>query len=114
MNHLNLVVEEGNLTRDPELNWTKRDRPICSFSIAVDKFFRMGEETKKETYFFDVETWDDLAEICKRIGHKGRGCRVTGELKQERWNAPDGALRSKIIIVANKVEFRPEKRNETK
>jgi single-strand DNA-binding protein len=112
MNHYNLTVQEGNITRDPELNRTKRGRAVCSFSIAVDRYFRIGGEKKRETSFFDVEAWDDVAELCARIGHKGRCCRITGKLKQEKWNAQDGSLRSKVIIIAADVEFGPEKKDE--
>ena len=34
--------------------------------------------------------------------------RVVGRLKQERWNGADGKSRSKIVIVAEHVEFRPD------
>jgi single-strand DNA-binding protein len=108
MNSINLVVIEGSLVKEPDLRETGRGRPVCSFSVAVDRFHRSGGELKKETDFFEVSAWDDLAEICARIGHKGRGCRVTGRLRQEKWNAPDGSLRNKVIIIAEKVEFRPE------
>jgi single-strand DNA-binding protein len=63
--------------------------------------------------FFDVETWAKLAENCYNHGRKGRGVRVVGRLKQERWNGPDGKPRSKVAIVAEHVEFRPEFHRET-
>jgi single-strand DNA-binding protein len=63
---------------------------------------------EKEVGFFDVETWAKLAESCYNLGHKGRGVRVVGRLKQERWTGSDGKPRSKITIVAEHVEFRPE------
>jgi single-strand DNA-binding protein len=48
------------------------------------------------------------------MGHKGRGVRVVGRLKQDRWNDANGKQRSKVTIVAEHVEFRPEfKREET-
>jgi single-strand DNA-binding protein len=48
------------------------------------------------------------------MGHKGRGVKVVGRLKQDRWNGPDGKQRSKVTIVAEHVEFRPEfKRGES-
>jgi single-stranded DNA-binding protein len=58
--------------------------------------------------FFDVETWSKLAEHCYNLAHKGRGVRVVGRLKQDRWNGSDGKSHSKITIVAEHVEFRPE------
>jgi single-strand DNA-binding protein len=63
---------------------------------------------EREVGFFDVETWAKLAELCYNLGHKGRGVRVVGRLKQSRWNDTEGNSRSKVIIVAEHVEFRPE------
>jgi single-stranded DNA-binding protein len=37
---------------------------------------------------------------------------VVGRLKQDRWNGPDGKPRTKVSIVAEHVEFRPELREE--
>jgi single-strand DNA-binding protein len=42
------------------------------------------------------------------MGHKGRGVRVVGRLKQERWQNAEGQAQSKVVIVAEHVEFRPE------
>jgi single-strand DNA-binding protein len=63
---------------------------------------------EKEVSFFDVETWSKLAGQCYNLGRKGRGVRVAGRLKQDRWNDGDGKARSRISIVAEHVEFRPE------
>jgi len=39
---------------------------------------------------------------------KGRGVRVVGRLKQDRWTDADGKPHSRIFIVAEHVEFRPQ------
>jgi single-strand DNA-binding protein len=36
-----------------------------------------------------------------------------GRLKQDRWNGTDGKLHSRVTIVAEHVEFRPEFKRET-
>jgi single-strand DNA-binding protein len=46
------------------------------------------------------------------MGKKGRGVRVVGRLKQDRWTGDDGKQRSRITIVAEHVEFRPEFKKE--
>lgn len=116
MNPLNHVQLEGNFAKDPIINQTPHGRTVCKFSIATDRFFRSGEEKSKETSFFDVEAWEAVAEACGRMGKKGRGCRVTGRLAQQKWNAPDGSLRSKVVIVAENIEYQSEKKegNEKK
>jgi single-strand DNA-binding protein len=112
MNNLNSILIEGNLTRDPEFRETAKGTALCTFSIASNRFFKQGDETEKEVSYFDVQTWAKLAENCRSLGHKGRGVRVVGRLKQERWNGNDGKARSKVSIVAEHVEFRPDFRRE--
>jgi single-strand DNA-binding protein len=108
MNNLNSILIEGNLVRDPMFRTTPKGTPLCTFSLASNRFFKQDSGLEKEVSFFDVETWSKLAENCYNLGRKGRGVRVVGRLKQERWNGSDGKAHSKIAIVAEHVEFRPE------
>jgi single-strand DNA-binding protein len=112
MNNLNSILIEGNLARDPTYKETAKGTPICTFSIASNRFYKSGDDTEKEVSFFDIETWSKLAGQCYNLGRKGRGVRVVGRLKQERWNDGDGKARSKVTIVAEHVEFRPEFKRE--
>ena len=50
-----------------------------------------------------------LATVCAEHLTKGRGIRVVGRIKQERWEDPDGDARSKVVIVAEHVEFKPQR-----
>jgi single-strand DNA-binding protein len=111
MNNLNSIVIEGNLARDPVFRQTAKGTPLCTFSIASNRFFKQGEGIEKEVSFFDVETWSKVAQNVQNLGHKGRGVRVVGRLKQNRWNDGDGKARSRVSIVAEHVEFRPETSN---
>ena len=114
MNNLNNVIIEGNMTRDPEFRETAKGAALCTFSIAANRFFKQADEMTKEVSYFDVQTWAKLAESCRNLGRKGRGVRVVGRLKQERWNGSDGKAHSKVSIVAEHVEFRPDfKKAET-
>jgi single-strand DNA-binding protein len=108
MNNLNSILIEGNLVRDPLFRTTPKGTPLCTFSLASNRFFKQDSGLEKEVSFFDVETWAKLAENCYSLGRKGRGVRVVGRLKQERWNGSDGKSHSKVAIVAEHVEFRPE------
>lgn len=108
MNNLNSVLIEGNLTRDPELKYTPKGSAVCSFVLASNRYFKQDGETQKEVAFFEVTTWSRLAEVCGEYLKKGRGVRVVGRLKQDRWTSPEGQGRSKISIVAEHVEFKPQ------
>ena len=108
MNNLNSVLLEGNLTRDPELSYTTKGTAVCKLGLASNRFFKQDEEYQKEVSFFDVTVWGRQAEVCSEYLKKGRGVRVVGRLKQERWQDQDGNNRSKVTIVAEHVEFRPK------
>jgi single-strand DNA-binding protein len=112
MNNLNSILIEGNLVRDPLLRTTPKGTPICTFCLASNRYYKQDSGMEREVGFFDVETWARLAENCYTLGHKGRGVRVVGRLKQERWNGQDGKPRSRVTIVAEHVEFRPEIKRE--
>jgi len=108
MNNLNSILIEGNLVRDPMFRTTTKGTPLCTFSIASNRFFKQDSDLEKEVSFFDVESWSKLAENCYKLGRKGRGVRVVGRLKQERWSGSDGKTHSKVAIVAEHVEFKPD------
>lgn len=112
MNNLNSILIEGNLVRDPLLRSTPKGTSVCTFSLASNRFFKQDAGLEKEVSFFEVETWARLAEACQSLGKKGRGVRVVGRLKQDRWTGSDGKAHSRISIVAEHVEFRPEFKKE--
>ena len=108
MNNLNSILLEGNLVRDPDLRYTPQGSPVCSLTVACNRYFKQNEELKEEVSYFDVTTWNRLAEVCKEYLTKGRGVRVVGRLKQDRWQDSEGKTRSKVLVVAEHVEFKPK------
>ena len=112
MNNLNSILIEGTLVRNPAVRTTPKGTAVCNFSIASNRFFRQDDSIEKEVSFFDVEAWAKLADACGNLGRKGRGVRVVGRLKQDRWAGNDGKQHSRVSIVAEHVEFRPDFKKE--
>ena len=112
MNNLNSILLEGNLVRDPEFKTTPSGTPICTFAVASNRWFKQNDQLEKEVSFFDVEAWSKLAETCSDTLKKGRGVRVVGRLKQDRWNDQEGKTHYKVKIVAEHVEFKPQMRDD--
>ena len=113
MNNLNSVLIEGNMVRNPLFRSTAKGTSVCNFTIASNRFYRQDSNLEKEVGFFDIETWGKLAEVCSSQGRKGRGVRVVGRLKQDRWTGNDGKNHAKVAIVAEHVEYRPDfKKND--
>ena len=97
----NRVVLAGNLTRDPELRFTQEGVPVASFSIAVNRVRSKSEAVD----FFNVSAWRELGETVANYKKKGDPILVEGRLKYRTWQAPDGAKRSAVEVVADRVQF---------
>ncbi len=109
MNNLNSVLIEGNLTHDPNLTILPSGKSVCSFSIAANYYYRNKEkELINEVTYINIDTWGPLAENCDKYLKKGRGVRVVGRLKQDRWNDEEGRPSEKYIVVAEHVEFQSD------
>ena len=107
MNTMNSVIVEGNLVRDPDQRETPKGTPVCNFCVASNRYFKKETGNEKEVSYFDVEVWQKLALTCGKYLSKGKGVRVVGRLKQDRWQDGDGNTKSRIKIVGQHVDFRP-------
>jgi single-strand DNA-binding protein len=110
VNNLNSVLLEGNLCRDPELRYTPKGTAVCTLVVASNRSYKLDGERHEEVSFVEATTWGKLATVCAEHLGKGRGVRVVGRLKQERWEDGDGNPRAKIVVVAEHVEFQPQRR----
>jgi len=107
MNTMNSVILEGNLVRDPEQKETPKGTPVCNFSVASNRFIKRETGNENEVSYFDVEVWSKLAVTCGKYLEKGKGVRVVGRLKQDRWQDGEGNNKARIKIVGQHVDFRP-------
>ena len=105
---------EGNLVRDPEKVLVGSNGSVMGkFSIAVNRYYKKANaEAVEEVMYIGVQVWGGLAEGCLNYLKKGRGGRVVGRLRQERWEDKEGGNREKIIVVAEHVEFKPESKDK--
>ena len=95
----------GNLTRDPEIRYTRDGQASTSLSVAVNRRWqdRTTKEWEESTSFFDVVCWRDLAENVALTLTKGARVVVTGRLEQRSWESDEGEKRSKVEIVADEI-----------
>ena len=108
MKQLNSTIIEGNLTRDGEFKDSPHGCKIGKLSIAVNRWYK-GSDGKgvQEVSYFDVEVYGKMAEYCESRTSKGRGIRVVGRLKQNRWKTTDGKNASRVTVIAEHIEFKP-------
>ena len=114
LNNLNSILLEGNLCRDPELRYTPSDgpspgTPLCTLVVSSVRTYKLDGERTEEVSFVEAVTAGKLATVCAEHLTKGRGVRLVGRIKQERWEDTEGNARSKVVIVAEHVEFQPRR-----
>jgi len=105
----NKVILIGNLTRDPEIRYTPQGTSVANFSLAVNRRYKAGDETREEVSYFDVVVFGKQAETCGQYLNKGSMVLVDGRLQQRRWEGEDGKKRSKVEVVGENVRFMPKR-----
>ena len=95
----------GNLTRDPEIRYTRDGQATTTFGLAINRRWQDREtrEWEESVSFFDVVCWRDLAENVALSLSKGMRVIVTGRLDQRSWETEDGEHRSKVEITADEI-----------
>ena len=107
MASFNKVILLGNLTRDPEMRYTPSGSPVASFGLAVNRRYRQGDEQKEEVCFVDIATFGRQAELAGEYLSKGRMVLIEGRLQFRTWEDQNGQRRSKLDVVAERVNFMP-------
>ena len=105
MANLNKVFLMGNLTRDPELNYTANGTSVVKLGIAVNRKFKQGDDWKTEVQYFNIVVWGKAGENCAKYLSKGRAVLVEERLQTRSWEAQDGSKRYATEIVADQVQF---------
>ena len=107
---LNVVVLSGRLTADPELKTTANGISVCSFSIAVERRFKSGEERQSD--FINIVTWRSSAEFVSKYFKKGQMIAIRGSIQTRRYQDKDGNNRTAFEVVADDVQFADFARRE--
>jgi len=104
--NLNTVIIAGHLTRDPQLKSLANDRTVAEFGLAINRRHKGADgEFKEESTFVEIEAWGRTAEVIGQYLTKGSPCYIEGRLKFESWQDKEGQKRSKLKVVAEKVQF---------
>ena len=101
---LNRIVIMGRLTRDPELRYTPSEKPVCSFTVAVERDIP-GEGGNRETDFIDCVAWNKAAEVISKYFTKGRMICVDGKLQSRKWTDKNGNNRINWEVLVERFNF---------
>lgn len=117
LGYLNVVHIIGRLVADPELRYTQKGAPVCSFRIATTRRFKNREsgETQEETLFVTIVAWRRQAELVNDFLKKGSAVLIEGRLRSRQWETENKEKRSVIEVVAHRIQFldMPESSNES-
>ena len=101
---MNSVVLIGRLTRDPEVRYTSQSQmAVCSFTIAIDRPSRQGEERKAD--FPRITVFGKQAENCEKFLKKGRLVGIQGRIQTGSYTNRDGVTVYTTDVIADRVEF---------
>ena len=100
---LNVVVLSGRLTAEPELKTTQNGVSVCSFSIAVERRYKQGEERQAD--FINIVAWRSSAEFVSKYFKKGSMIGIKGEIQTRTYEDKNGNKRKAVEIVVDHVTF---------
>lgn len=104
----NIVILTGRLTADPELKTTTSNLPVTSFSIAVNRRYRAGEE---QTDFINIVAWRQTAEFICKYFKKGSLIGIEGSIQTRKYVDRNGNNRTAFEVVASNAQFVEAKRD---
>lgn len=108
---INITVLTGRLTSDVELKTTQNGVSVCSFSIAVDRKHKQGEE--KQADFINIVAWRGTAEFVSKYFSKGSAIGIEGSIQTRKYTDKNGNNRTAFEVVANNVHFIDSKRSQS-
>ena len=113
MNLLNQFIMEGVCAEDVEVTLTPTGSKVAMIKVSVERNYRRNDGTlENELYVFDIEGYGASAEVMGKLCKKGVCVRIVGRLAQKRWKTTDGKSCSKVVGIAEHVDFKKGKTEE--
>ncbi len=105
---LNKVILIGRISQEIQTKTTAGGTIAGDFGLAVDEYYK-GENRAS---FFNVKCFGKTAETIQSYAGKGHQIGLEGVLKQERWQDQNGNNRSKVVVIAQRIELLGGKKAE--
>lgn len=94
---MNKVILIGRITKDLELRYTSNNKPVCEFTLAVNR-------DKDNADFINCIVWNKLAENLTKYQGKGSQIGLSGELRIDTYEVDD-KRRYKTYVLVNGIEY---------
>ena len=99
---MNLVIQQGRPTRDPEISRSKDGKVYCRIRLAVDRPYR-GKAVPRKADYFTVVFFNKLAQVAYNNLAKGALCTIVGRLETSEYIDKIGNKREAFSIIADKL-----------
>lgn len=101
---MNNVVLIGRLTRDPEIRYTASGKPVCQFTLAVQRNYK-NKDGNYDADFINIVMWGSNGERLSNTVNKGQRVLIKGQIQVRSYTNKDGAKRWVTEVIANKFEY---------
>ena len=108
--NLNKVILGGRITADPELKKTDSGIAVCSFSMAINRKNKDGEQ---QTDFVNCVAWRKTAEFVAQYFKKGSCICIVGSIQTRTWTDNDNNKRYATEIISDEAYFVDSKGSNT-
>ena len=99
---MNIVIQQGRPTRDPEISKSESGKVYCRIRLAVDRPYR-GKNVPRKTDYMTVVFFNRLAQVAYNNLAKGALCTVLGRLEVDSYIDKVGNKRESFSIIADKL-----------
>lgn len=106
----NIVVLEGNLTRDPELRYTQTGTAVTRITVANNNDYN----GKENTSFIECTAWGKTAENVSKYLAKGSKVLIEGRLEIQTYDNKEGQRVYRANVIARSVKFLSPANNKNK
>lgn len=104
---MNKIFLIGRIVKDLELRVTANNKPVCEFTIAVD---RIGaSENQQKTDFINCIVWNKQAENLVKFQGKGSLIAILGSLRVEQYEYKN-EKKYKTYILVQEISFLENKK----
>jgi len=113
MASMSKIMIIGNVGRDPELKMTGNGRPVCEFSVAVNRVVGGGQggERQEQTDWYRISCWANLAERAQQMITKGRLVYVEGRFSPRQYTDREGQNRISLDVSASDFQMLDSRRD---
>lgn len=102
---LNKVIIMGRITHELELKQTQSGTAVLSFSVAVDRYSKDGEQ---QADFINCVAWGKSAEFIGKYFSKGRMIAITGNLHTRTYDDKNGVKHHITEVNVDSADFTGE------